>query len=347
MQKFKDRDFIRTEEDLFFCVIGYEHPSDRVISYLKYAPNPSGRWGKGGTRFRRVLPYYTTPLLRETFQLLEKDYPKYLFDSSVLGIRMSAVPLPSIKTHYTPTEKLGQMFKLVKLDPLQSRLLDLVNLLSDESGIPTSFFGVTGSILIDIHQPKFSDMDITISGSENSGRLKETLLSLYAPPKSPISRLKGRALESWCKMMAKLYPVSMKMARKIYERKWNVGVYRGTDFSIHTIKSDEEIVEKYGDRIFTSGGIVKVRAVVSDVAESPFLPATYQVKQALVKGKMAADLREVTTYESLYGGIVEIGEEIIVRGKLESVKDKRKRENYHRVLVGTLEGAGADYLRFV
>lgn len=347
MQKFKDRDFIRTSEDFFFCVIGYEHPSDRVISYLKYTPNPSGKWGKDGTQFRRVLPYYTTPLLRETFQLLEKDYPQYMFDSSVLGIRMSAVPLPNIKTHYTPTKKLEQLFKQVKLDPLQSRLLDLVNLLSDESGIPTSSFGVTGSILIDIHQPKFSDMDITISGSENSGRLKETLLSQYATPKSPISHLKGRALESWCKMMAKLYPISMKMARKIYERKWNIGVYRGTDFSIHTIKTDEEVVEKYGDRVFTPEGIVKVHAVVSDVAESPFLPATYGVKQAFIESKMAADLREVTTYESLYGGIVEVGEEILVRGKLEGVEDKRKHKNYHRVLVGTLEGAGADYLRFV
>jgi predicted nucleotidyltransferase len=148
-------------------------------------------------------------------------------------------------------------------------------------------------------------------------------------------------------MTARLYPISMKMARKIYERKWNIGVYRGTDFSIHTIKNDEEIVEKYGNRVFTPEGIVKVRAVVSDIAESSFLPATYGVKQAFVEGKMVADLHEVTTYESLYEGIAEVGEEILVRGKLEDVEDKRKHENYHRVLVGSLEGAGADYLRFV
>lgn len=347
MRVFKDRGFIRTGEGFFFCVIGYEHPPDRVIAYLKYAPSPSGKWGKGATRFKRVLPYYTTPLLRETFQLLEKRYPQYLFDSPVLGIIMSAVPLTQIKTYYSPVEKIRQLFKAVKLDPLQARLLEFVHLLSDESGIPASFFGVTGSILINIHQPKFSDIDVTISGGKNSRRLRETLLSLYDTPKSPISRLKGSALQNWCKMMSYLYPVSMKMARKIYERKWGIGVYKGTGFSIHPIKSDEEILERYGDRVFTPKGMVKVRAVVSGVEESPFLPATYGVKHALiVEGPKVADLREVTAYEGVYGGIAEVGEEILVKGKLEGVEDKRKQKKYHRVLVGSLEGAGADYVKF-
>ena len=347
MKGFKDRDFVRTGEDFFFCVIGYAHPPDRVISYLKYTPSPGGKWGKGATRFKRVLPYYTASLLLETFQVLEKQYPQYLFDSPVLGIRMLAVPLAHIKTYYDPVEKLRQLFKAVRVDPLQARLVEFVQLLSGESGIPETFFGVTGSLLIDIHQPKFSDMDVTISSGENSRKLRETLLSLYETPKSPISRLEGRALRRRCKMMSDLYPISMKMARKIYERKWNIGRYRGTGFSIHPIKSDEELVEKYGDRLFTPKGMVKVRAVVSDVTESSFLPATYGVAHALiVEGPKVAGLREVTTYEGLYGGIAEVGEEILVRGKLEGVEDKRKQEKYYRVLVGSLEGAGADYVKF-
>lgn len=347
MKSFKDRDFIKTGEDFFFCVVGYEHPPDRVISYLKYTPSPGGKWGKGGTRFKRVLPYYTVPLLLETFQVLEKQYPQYLFDSPVLDIRISAVPLAHIKTYYRPVEKLKQLFKAVRVDPLQAQLVEFVHLLSSESGIPKTFFGVTGSLLIDIHKPKFSDMDITISSGKNSRKLRENLLSLYETPRSPISRLEGRALGRWCKMMSDLYPISIKMARKIYKRKWNIGRYRGTGFSIHPIKSDEEIVEKYGNRLFTPKGMIKVRAVVSDVAESPFLPATYGVTHALIiEGPKVADLREVTTYESLYGGIAEVGEEILVRGKLEEVEDKRKQEKYYRVLVGSLEGAGADYIKF-
>ena len=347
MKNFKDRDFIKTREDFFFCVIGYEHPSDRVISYLKYAPSSSGRWGRGATRFKRVLPYYTTPLLLETFQLLEKSYPQYLFDSPVLGIKMSAVPLTSFKTYYSPVEKLRQLFKAVKLDALQAKLVEFVHLLSDESGIPDAFFGVTGSLLIDIHRPTVSDIDVTIYGRENSQKLRENLLALYETPGSPISRLKGRALESWCKLISDLYPISMKMAKKIYERKWNIGRYRDTDFSIHPIKCDEEIVERYGDRVFTPKGMVEARATVSDVAESPFLPATYGIKHvSTVEGPRVADLREVTTYESLYGELVDIDEKIVIRGKLEGVEDKRKQMKYHRILVGSLEGAGVDYIKF-
>ena len=40
----KDHDFIRTEENYLFCVIGYSHPEDRIISYLKYVPNITGKW---------------------------------------------------------------------------------------------------------------------------------------------------------------------------------------------------------------------------------------------------------------------------------------------------------------
>lgn len=343
---FKDHDYIQTGEDLFFCVVGYAHPPDRVISYLKYVPDPYGKWGKGNRRFKRALPYYTIPSLVETFQLLEIKYPQYLYDSHILNIKMSAVPLSYVKRHYRPKEKLSHLFETSRLDPLQQDVVELVSLLSEESDTKINFFGVTGSVLIDIHKPEFSDIDLTIHGLKYSQTLRETLLSLYERGGAPARRFSNKLLETWCKNKSTLYPITMEEAKKFYGRKWNRGLYKDRQFSIHPIKLDEEIIEKYGDRMFIPEGIVKVKATVSDATDAIFLPSTYSVEDVDVEeGPKVIDIREVITYEGLYADLAKVGEKIIVKGKLEKVLDKRTGEEYHRILVGSPEAVGADFIR--
>src|SRR5947199_7270211 len=40
----KDRDFVETREGFFFCLVGYVHPPDRYLAYLKYTPAAAGKW---------------------------------------------------------------------------------------------------------------------------------------------------------------------------------------------------------------------------------------------------------------------------------------------------------------
>ncbi|RJS76470.1 hypothetical protein CW712_01525, partial [Candidatus Bathyarchaeota archaeon] len=63
------------------------------------------------------------------------------------------------------------------------------------------------------------------------------------------------------------------------------------------------------------------------------------------EGKRTDDIREVASYEGLYGGISEEGGEILVYGKLEHVSDIRLGTEYHRVLVGSKEAGGKDYIK--
>jgi len=44
-----DRDFIRTKEGFFWVVVGYTHPPNRIIAYLKYIPTTFGKWKDGTT----------------------------------------------------------------------------------------------------------------------------------------------------------------------------------------------------------------------------------------------------------------------------------------------------------
>jgi len=345
MWKFRDRDFLKTVEGYLFCIVGSVHPEDRAIAYLKYVPDPLGKWGRGKERLRRALPSYTMHDLLETFKFLEDHHPEYLYYSSVMGIRMSAVPIDRISVHLKPEEKLSELIRLEKPDDLQRKVIDLTNIISDESGVPSSFFGVTGSILADIHQ-SFSDIDLTVYGRKNSESVKETLKQIYGDLKSPIRRFGKERIREWCVKKVEMYPLSYEEARRIFERKWNRGVYHGTFFSIHPVKLEEEVKEKYGDRIFKPEGMIKIKATVSDASEADFLPSIYKVERVkIIEGPKVEDISEVASYEGLYGGLAEEGEKILCYGKLEKVTDRRAEQQYHRVLVGSKEAKGRDYIK--
>ena len=59
------------------------------------------------------------------------------------------------------------------------------------------------------------------------------------------------------------------------------------------------------------------------------------------------DVDEVVSYESLYAGLAENGEKIQAKGKLEHVVNNRTKHNYYRVLVGSPEGKGKEYMKLL
>ncbi len=348
LRRFRDRDFIRTREDLLFCVVGPYHPPDRVISYLKYAPAKQGRWGRGKKRFNRVMKAYTIPNLLETFSLLKERHPHYLFRSPVYNITMTAVPHECIVRHYKPEERLAQLSRGSRLDGLQKKLVRFASSLAEMSGVSIRFFGVTGSILLDIHSPEFSDLDLIVYGLKNCLAVKSSLTEAYSLPKSAARRLEGDTLKAWCEGRAQKHPLSFDEARQIYERKWGIGSFEDTPFSIHSVKLEEEVLEEYGDKIYYPIGLVTIRASVSENSDGGFLPAVYRVEDVeVVSGSSASDIEEVVSYEGLYSDFANVGEDIEVKGKLERVLDKKLGRDYHRVLVGSPEGRGEEHIKLV
>ena len=346
MRRFRDRDFLRTKEGFLFCVVGPYHPPNRVISYLKYVPAKLGSWGKGIWRFKRVMRNYTIPSLLDTFKLLEKDYPHYLFYSPFYNILMTAVPSEYIIKHYKPEEKMAQLMNAKRPDALQKKVTRFVSFLSEKADVPSESFGVTGSILLNIHRLDISDIDLTVYGLKNSLKVKDTLLQQYSQRNSKLKRLEGADLNAWCRKKASIFPMTLNDAHNVYKRKWNFGVFEDTDFSIHPVKLEDEVNEEYADKIFEPMGAVVLGAVIVENSDSLFLPAVYRIQEArIIKGPQVNDVEEVVSYEGLYGDIAEIGETILVKGKLELVHDKKNRRKYHRVVVGSPEGKGTEYIK--
>jgi hypothetical protein len=219
--------------------------------------------------------------------------------------------------------------------------------ISEESGVPLNRLGITGSILVNVHKVSFSDIDLVVYGREETRGVKESLLSLYERKGTGVERLRGEKLSRWSKEMSLVHPFSIPEAKKLYNaRKWNKGTFRGTIFSIHPTKVEEEVSDRYGDEYYKSRGMVEAKAKVVDSADSYFLPAVYLVNEVQFEGNTHFDtVEKVVSYEGLYSDVASNGDQIIIRGKLEEVHDASGQLKSRRILVGSPEAHASDYVK--
>ena len=322
---------VETRDGLMFVVVGYLHPPGRVTAYLKYVPTAEGKWGRGDTRYTRTLRYYHVTQVENTYGYLRENHPDYLYDCPVRNITVSCVPLSDVKRYYDPVERVSSLFREGPSDPLEEKLLGLVEYLQEHASVEGKI-GVTGSILTGSHNPEFSDIDITVYGREESRRVREAVLG--AREEAVIRGHSEEELERWVAQRAEKFPLSWEELRRIASRRWNYGFYKDTYVSIHPIRTDDEITESYGDFTYSQLGEVKGTAVVVDAAESIYLPAIYRVTDPKLE-KSGTRVSEIVSYEGIYGGLFEEGEKVEFRGILERYMGK---EEGHRVVLG---GAGS------
>jgi len=120
----------------------------------------------------------------------------------------------------------------------------------------------------------------------------------------------------------------------------NYGVYYGTYFSVHPVRTDAEITEEYGDLRYTQAGPVEGGAVIEDSSESIYLPAIYRVSEVELKG-LIVEVSEIASYEGLFCDMFEPGDVVEFRGALEHVTGRR---SFDRVVVGSA-GSLPGYIR--
>lgn len=339
MGKPKDRDFIETSEGLIFCIVGYLHPPDRYTAYLKYIPSRSGKWRRQGTRYRRTMSYYHVSQMENTYKYLRKNHPDYMFSCPVRNIEISAVPESRVKKYYHPRERLSTLVEQGAKDSLERKLCDLTNYFTDNSDLTLKDLGVTGSILTGTHNPDFSDIDLTVYGVNSSITAKNFLIN--SRDKDVIASIEKNRRDDFLRNRSNRFHLSRKDLMAIFKRRWNFGIFRGTYFSIHPTRTDDEITESYGERTYYRRGVVTGTGIISDDTESLYLPSVYHLVQSSMENNIL--IKQLVSYEGIFSGVFYEGEEIEFRGVLEEVMG---REKYNRVVIG---GAGhpGGYARLV
>jgi hypothetical protein len=321
MRRPKDRDFVETTEGLFFCLVGYLHPPGRYAAYLKYAPASEGKWARGDVAYRRTLPYYHVRHVQQTLAWLEVEHPRYLWTDPATGLRFSHVPLEAVARHYVPERRLAEIVADPR-DPLERETRDLVTLLADRAGLPFEAFGVSGSILLGLHDPTFSDIDLLVYGADSARRLRVVIDGLAG---DGLVALPEERRARWRADTASRFGLDADAVADLDRRRWHYRLFRGRYVSLHATRADEEIREAYGDRRYTPLGPAVAEARVTDARESLFLPAVYQVADVRWLEGGSGALDEVVSFEGLYCGAADAGERILVAGYLEAEQAGSRR----------------------
>ncbi|MEM1546408.1 MAG: hypothetical protein QXO74_04270 [Candidatus Methanomethylicia archaeon] len=348
---FRDRDFIESVDGLIFCVIGNIHPKNRILAYLKYVPHMESKirvkWSKNGVLYGRILPYYSAMGVKETMSFLRGNYPQYITYDVYRSIELIEVPYDKVKVHYKPEERFRELFISPK-DYMEELAKEIVVRISDESNVDLDYFGITGSILLGIHNPLYSDVDVIVYGYQHAIRVRETLKKLYCEEED-FSLPKGEILKAWANDIIKIHPsLKFEEALLLYSKyKWNRALYKGRQFSIHPVKLEYEVEDSWENKICKPLGIVKIKAKVVDAKDSIFMPATYIIDNVeVIEGFITSKpIIKVLSYEGLYMDLASVGDEIIVKGKLEEVTEVDSGKEYCQIVIGSFEASGLDYLK--
>lgn len=340
MRAIKDRDYIETKDHWIFCILGDLHPHDRVIAYLKYIPG-NGPWSRGSIRFSRIMRKYTVDELLSTIEFLKSNNPEYVFFDWTVGEWMSCVPSDKILKHYCCNRRLQEIMELDSIDKLECKARSLVESIIDASGIDRSYMGISGSILLGIHHDE-SDIDLIVYGRENFWKVIGSLNNIQG-----VHELSDSRLQAWIESLKAKYSVDSNSLRILTKRLRNKMEYKGTPFSLHAVKLDEEVTRSYGDIVCSSLGVHSIKCVISKNSDSCFMPAIYEVSDVKTDSEVAKDVRFICCYDGMLTSLLEVGDHVKVCGKVEIVKDLKDGKSYKWIVLGTFQGMGREHISLI
>jgi predicted nucleotidyltransferase len=321
-----DGDTFVTREGFIFNTFGYEHPDDRVFAFLKYIPAEfkelfhvemlERTWKYGETKLFRAEKLYTAQNYKSFIATFRKNFSDYVYYCYLRNKELITAPLKSIERVYVPKDCLTALAKLKQPDTLQKMALDLIRLVSEESGVGTADFGVHGSIALNMHAPE-SDIDFVVYGSENFRKVEQTIARLVNA--GTLSYIISNRLDA---------------ARKFQGR------YNKKIFMFNATRKPEEIKTRYGTHRFSSLAPLRFQCTVSDDSEAMFRPATYKITN--YKPLDAASELPINKIPNCvisnigcYRNVARKGSQIKVAGTLERVEAIKTGEVTYQVVVGT------------
>ncbi|NVM01769.1 MAG: nucleotidyltransferase domain-containing protein [Candidatus Helarchaeota archaeon] len=329
----RDGDIILTDDFFIFYTMGYDHPKDRVISYLKYIPAMAKnhfdldwiplKWQFLGREYVRPKKLYSPKIFKSIETTFVTHFPEYLYFSKNWDKTVFAIPYDKIKKEFVPQSGLNQLVKLKKKDILQKKAIKLITTLSDYSKIPLTDFGIHGSLLTSMHA-ETSDIDIAVYGANNFKEIKKTVKKLEEE-----------------KIIRYLFEIPTDKIRK------NKGVFENQKFVFNAIRKILEIRNNY--KIFEYKAIksIQFQCKIIDSSLAMFRPALYRFKDFMAEnpGSKLKEDQEPIELVSMIGefrDVVQKDQIAKVSGMLEKVKNTRTGDIYHRVVVGS--GVGEEFI---
>ena len=322
----RDGETLLTKEGFIFYVFGYEHPEGRVFAFLKYIPSSFAhhfpirflkqKWTLGDLELSRPEKLYTAQNYQKFVETLRKNFRHYLYCCPFRGKEVLSVPLNHIKHVYLPGECLQWIFEKEKKDAIQKETVELVTLLSKESGVSIRDFGIHGSVGLDMHS-EYSDIDLVVYGAENF-----------------------KLLEAAVNRLAEEDVFSHVFTKKIDHARKHRGRYNNRRFVYNAVRKYEEIDAPHGKLKYTVAKNVSFSCTVINDSQNMFRPAVYPIRDYQPddsESELSAEQvpTKVQSMIGYYRNVARTGDQIKVSGTLERVENIETGEVSYQVVVGT------------
>ncbi|PMB77779.1 MAG: hypothetical protein C0177_02155 [Fervidicoccus fontis] len=313
----EDHDILIEKDMGIAQVIGYYHPPGSCYAFKKYTMAKNRNlWKKGEISYKRLFRLYSPKILRKGQNLT--------YDPSLRSI-FPIISESEISSHLKPEEGMKRLLRASK-DELECTALELYDSLR-ELGISSNSIGITGSILAGIHNPKISDLDITVRGCKDIFILKE---------QSPLTPLKESQLKSWIKNNSLRLSLPPELVRQLYSP-MRRGTYKNYLASIIPIVSSEEA----GRYQLVEGAYIGTATLVLELEEPSCHSFIYpSLSEFKVKRRIdgPTDISEgmigsILSYESLFSNLLSSSSKVIIRGKVYLKRD----ENTLKIITGVRE----------
>jgi predicted nucleotidyltransferase len=273
-------------------------------------------WKYGDRQLFRAEKLYTAKNYQSFIQTFRENFPDYLYYCYLRNKELITAPLDRIERVFVPKDRLKALAAIAKPDELQRMALDLIHLISGESGVGWADLGIHGSIALNMHAPE-SDIDFVVYGSENFRLVEEAISKLVNEGK--LSYIISNRLDA---------------ARKFQGR------YNGKIFMYNATRKPEEVKTWYGMQRFSSIDPVRFQCAVTDDSETMFRPATYKITNYNpldAESELPLDKvpDRVVSNIGCYRNVARQGSQIKVAGQLERVEALKTGAVFYQVVVGS------------
>ena len=326
---------VETTDGLIFTIKGLLHPPERLIAYLRYAPDPTGGRRRGGKRYRRLYHF------DEQEALLRAEYPDYVYHDPILDLQLQGVPRARVSRVFDPRRCLASLRERGPSDPTEEAVLAIDEVLRDACDVPPVNLGISGSVMLGLHRPD-SDIDLIVYGEGASREVHRSLSRWLSVGSESIRRPNTRELRALHTMHQLDTPLSFESFERMQQRKVNELRFSDREMFLRFVRDPAEIAGSYGDERYERVGTATIEAHVSDDDLAIFTPCRYGVENVtILSGASVGDLRCVISFRGRFSDQAVRGEIIEAKGRLERVRPLDGGQPHHRLVVG---GRRGDYL---
>jgi uncharacterized protein len=320
--------YLETNDGLFFAVKGYEHPPDRWIGVLRYAPDPeNGDRKKDGVSYRRLYHF------AEQEQWILNHNPQYLAFDSFFQTTLQSVPRSMVQLVYDPSLRFCELMQQRVRNAVEENAMDFLHRLQKEAEVLPSCLGITGSLLIGL-ETENSDLDVAVFGEQSSRSVHRALHRMFdADSESDVVRLDRQGMKELYAQRVVDTRMPFDEFVRLEERKVNQGSFRKRPYFIRFVKALPDAESSYGRKQYTALGRATITASIANDQDAIFTPCRYFLSNVRsLDNPLPAKLNEIVSFRGRFCEQALEGEPVMASGVLERVQEDQ--EVHHRLLLG-------------